>query len=136
MPALEDLDYKIGDSAFEVSFDEFESSQVDFCNYSWEYALSTATDPIGGAEISSYIKFSEKPLSAIIHVESGNGAQAQALQIILSGTLDNDQVFSKSFSVTYTDPTVSVFEADSNIMPEFSEEIEAYFPIDFSGSEA
>ena len=42
-------------------------------------------------------------------------------------------MFTNSFLVTYTDPTVAVFEADSNIMPEFSEEIETYFPIDFSG---
>ena len=33
LPILEDLDYKIGDSAVEVSFEEFQSLQADFCNY-------------------------------------------------------------------------------------------------------
>ena len=55
--------------------------------------------------------------------------------MILSGTLDNGQVFTSTFFVTYTDPPISAafFETASNIMPEFTEDIEAYFPIDFSG---
>ena len=40
MPTWEDLDYQIGDSAVEVFLKQFESSQVDFCNYDWTYALS------------------------------------------------------------------------------------------------
>ena len=42
-------------------------------------------------------------------------------------------MFTNFFFVTYTDPPDISFEVASNIMPEFSEEIEAYFPIDFSG---
>lgn len=54
-PTMQAIDYQIGDPAIEVPFEGFGSLEASACNYSWDYALSSVTDPIGGADISAYV---------------------------------------------------------------------------------
>ena len=133
-PEVDDLDFQIGDLALEVPFDAFQSTDATFCNYEWTYTLLTATDPVGGADIAAYVTVQQtSPPAILFHADhaNSNGIQAQDLQVVLLGYLDNGQVFSTSFFVTFTDAPVSGYEIDQNIQPEFKEEIETHFLIDF-----
>ena len=57
MPEIADMHFQIGDPAVEVAFEPFLiTADAASCNYAWTYTVTSATDLIGGLDISAYVQ--------------------------------------------------------------------------------
>ena len=54
LPLLDYIEYQIGDEAIEIQYTSFKSADATNCNYEWNYALTSPSAPIGGADLKNY----------------------------------------------------------------------------------
>ena len=118
---------------------------MNVCQHTFSYSISSASQPVGDAEISAYVTLDgQQALTIVIHADSSidDGVQAQALDLTLTGSLPNGQTYNTSlFKVTYIEKEAVplVDDADKYIIttdqqnapPYFTDEIKTLYVLDF-----